>query len=85
MNSAVRITRTRSRVFWALQVRRHYTQRHTNYKPYKCKQCDYSSSDSGALKRHLRQHTGECPAVCTFPGCSYRSRDFSNLKTHVRT
>ena len=23
--------------------------------------------------------------MCTFPGCTYRSRDFSNLKTHVRT
>ena len=93
----------------SLQVKRHYTQRHTNHKPYKCNQCDYASSDSGALKRHLRQHTGDCecthapqrllatlrsngcdalfpgPAVCTFPGCTYRSRDFSNLKTHVRT
>ena len=53
----------------SLQVKRHYTQRHTNHKPYKCNQCDYASSDSGALKRHLRQHTGECECRTPLNAC----------------
>ena len=47
--------------------------------------CPYTSSDSGAVKRHERKHTGERPAKCDFPGCSFAARDYSNLKRHMLT
>ena len=47
--------------------------------------CPYTSSDSGAVKRHERKHTGERPAKCDYPGCSFAARDYSNLKRHMLT
>ena len=63
---------------------RHMRNTHTLERPHKCPECDYASGDPGAVKRHMRQHTGECPAVCTFPGCAYAAKDYSNLGRHIR-
>ena len=30
---------------------------HTGEKPFACKQCDYSCSTSGSLKRHMKRHS----------------------------
>ena len=57
---------------------------HAKERPYKCDMCAYTSSESGAVKRHRRQHTCEALAICDFPGCSYTATDFSNLTRHKR-
>ena len=42
-------------------------------KPYRCQApgCGYASSDSGALRRHERIHTGAKPAKCDYRGCGF--------------
>jgi KRAB domain-containing zinc finger protein len=64
---------------------RHTRNTHTKERPYTCDSCDYASADSGAIKRHARQHSNERPAVCTYAGCTYTATDFSNLSRHLRT
>jgi hypothetical protein len=65
-------------------LERHVRSSHTKERPYSCGTCSYTSADAGAVKRHARQHTGEAPAICNFPGCDYKAMDFSNLGRHLR-
>ena len=51
-------------------------------KPYSCTLCEYSSSRSDALKRHMRVHTSEKPYGC--PQCDYSCTQSSTLKVHMR-
>ena len=52
-------------------------------KTNKCHQCDFASSQSGTLKRHLKTHTGEKSNKCN--QCDYASSQPSNLKIHFKT
>ncbi|XP_072911882.1 uncharacterized protein [Hemitrygon akajei] len=52
-------------------------------KPYKCTYCNYVSSLSGNLQRHLRIHLGEKPFKCD--QCEYASHQSGNLKRHLLT
>jgi hypothetical protein len=65
-------------------LERHVRNSHTMQRPYTCGTCSYISADASAVKRHERQHTGESPAICNFPGCDYKAMDFSNLGRHLR-
>jgi hypothetical protein len=65
-------------------LERHVRNSHTMQRPYACGACAYISADASAVKRHERQHTGESPAICKFPGCDYKAMDFSNLGRHLR-
>ena len=42
-------------------------------KKHKCTHlgCNYATTQSGNLKRHMLSHTGEKPHACTHPGCNY--------------
>ena len=50
-------------------------------KPFKCKQCNYSSTNSGNLKAHMFVHTGEKPLKCK--QCDYSCYDSGMLKKHT--
>ena len=51
-----------------------------NSKTYKCNLCDYSTTQSGTLKRHKLIHTGEKPHKCDL--CDYSTTTSQNLQKH---
>ena len=66
--------RTTARTDWASQLNFiRTTSLRAGVKPYKCQEpgCEYASSDSGALRRHQRIHTGDKPAKCDWQGCNF--------------
>ena len=52
-------------------------------KPDKCNQCDFSSSRTGNLKRHLKTHSGERSNKCS--QCDYKSSRADVLRVHLKT
>ena len=52
-------------------------------KSNKCNQCDYSSSQAGNLRAHLRTHSGEKSNKCN--QCNYTSFRAGDLRTHLKT
>lgn len=55
---------------------------HTDYKPYKCSNCEKCFNRSADLMVHERVHTGERPYVCKI--CGKRFRQMSGFSGHVR-
>lgn len=60
---------------------RFYTYNST--KPYSCKYCKMSFSDSNKLLIHIRRHTGEKPYECSICGKSFI--DLFSCRVHIRT
>ncbi|KAH6921488.1 hypothetical protein HPB50_001462 [Hyalomma asiaticum] len=50
---------------------------------HSCRQCTYTTTDKGRMKRHLYIHTGERPFRCHL--CPAAFTQGSNLKFHIRT
>ena len=54
---------------------------HSGEKPYKCTQCDYASTQAGALNRHIKTHSLLKPKQCKW--CDYSTIQWSNLAQHL--
>ena len=52
-------------------------------KPFACELCDFRASQAGALRTHMRTHTGERPFACEL--CDYRASEAGHLRGHMRT
>ena len=50
----------------------------------RCQICTYRAKDASQLTVHLRTHTGDCPFICSFEGCSSSFKTKSDLKRHLR-
>lgn len=53
---------------------------HEKRKPFACNYCSYKSATNGALKLHLRLHTGQKPFSCE--QCDYTTGDHNSLRRH---
>lgn len=62
------------------QMRVHMDGVHNKIKPFLCNYCGYKGASKGALKMHIRQHTGEKPFSCNF--CNYATADHNSLRRH---
>lgn len=60
----------------------HITIKHTRIKSYVCKLCGESFLYSNQLTDHRRQHTGELPFECNWPGCEMKFIHKSKLDYH---
>ena len=52
-------------------------------KSNKCNQCDYASSHTGHLRRHLKTHSGEKSNKCNL--CDSASSQAGHLRTPLKT
>ena len=52
-------------------------------KSNKCNQCDYASSETGDLRRHLKTHSGEKSNKCN--QCDYATSHAGTLRRHLKT
>ena len=50
---------------------------HKEERPFKCDDCDYSSSQKSNLRKHIMTHTGEKPFKCD--DCGYSSSNKGKL------
>uniref|UniRef100_A0A1A7Z1R9 Zinc finger protein 507 n=1 Tax=Iconisemion striatum TaxID=60296 RepID=A0A1A7Z1R9_9TELE len=50
-------------------------------RPYRCRLCDYSSSNKGYIKQHLRVHKHRVPYQC--PICEHKASDSKDLEEHM--
>ena len=65
------------------RMKAHFVAKHSGEKPYKCKLCDFSFTEPGNLRNHLRIHSGEKPQGCTL--CSFVCITKSHLKYHMKS
>lgn len=50
-------------------------------RPYRCRLCQYSSSNKGYIKQHLRVHRQRVPYQC--PICEHKASDSKDLENHM--
>lgn len=51
-----------------------------------CDKCDKMYKYMGNLQRHKKYECGQAPKfVCTYDGCSYKTKHKANLKLHVHS
>ncbi|XP_075546584.1 uncharacterized protein LOC142579852 [Dermacentor variabilis] len=63
---------------WRMRLRNHDAER-----PYKCRMCPRSFTQSSHLKRHHLSHTGQLPFKCSFCGKRFARSD--NCRTHEKS
>ena len=56
---------------------------HSEEKPLKCTQCNFSCNDPSYLKRHIEEHTGQELHHCN--QCEFEATHFSSLNRHKKT
>ncbi|XP_030370938.1 transcription factor Ouib [Scaptodrosophila lebanonensis] len=61
----------------------HERNRHTNYKPFKCSECDKAFAVSGKLKAHMLRHTGVRAFHCEVCSMSFMRK--THLVAHFRS
>lgn len=61
-------------------LRIHMDMVHKKKRPYLCLQCGHSAASKGALRVHIRSHTGEKPFKCE--ECEYSTSDHNSLRRH---
>ncbi|KYN07528.1 Ras-responsive element-binding protein 1 [Cyphomyrmex costatus] len=74
-----------SSVFPNLRALKGHNRAHMNVEPgmsYPCNMCPYSSTDKGALMKHLRSHNGDRPFECSL--CNYAFTTKANCERHVK-
>ncbi|KYM89288.1 Ras-responsive element-binding protein 1 [Atta colombica] len=72
-------------VFPNLRALKGHNRAHMNVEPgmsYPCNMCPYSSTDKGALMKHLRSHNGDRPFECSL--CNYAFTTKANCERHVK-
>ena len=81
------MTRTSHEHFWRCWPHDLRDIRADRTRKFKCQWvgCNYESTGSGHMKRHMRTHTGERPYVCTWPGCAYSASQSGHLVQHMRS
>ena len=62
-------------------------RRHTGQKPYKCNQCEVSSTDSSDLQKHKRTHSGNGGCNLQVAGCRLQvnNNDNNNITAGITT
>ncbi|XP_012535869.1 ras-responsive element-binding protein 1 isoform X2 [Monomorium pharaonis] len=72
-------------VFPNLRALKGHNRAHMNVEPgmaYPCNMCPYTSTDKGALMKHLRSHNGDRPFECSL--CNYAFTTKANCERHVK-
>ena len=54
---------------------------HSGEKPFNSKQCEFSGTQAGNLKRHMLVHIGETPLKCK--QCDNLCAESSHIKNHT--
>jgi len=72
------------KTFATNQAKDNHERTHTGERPYRCAQCDYSTTTHTQLQTHIAaKHEGKKPHKCRF--CDFSCADSSNLSKHERT
>ncbi|EFN65181.1 RAS-responsive element-binding protein 1, partial [Camponotus floridanus] len=72
-------------VFPNLRALKGHNRAHMNVEPgmpYPCNMCPFTSTDKGALLKHLRSHNGDRPFECSL--CNYAFTTKANCERHVK-
>lgn len=72
-------------VFPNLRALKGHNRAHMNIEPgmsYPCNMCPYTSTDKGAVMKHLRSHNGDRPFECSL--CNYAFTTKANCERHVK-
>ena len=67
------------RVFMSLSQARTHALIHTDYRPYRCFKCPYTTNTKGNLYSHMRRHTGQMYAC---DHCPFRTHNKGHLIEH---
>ena len=62
---------------------KHVNEKIKVIKSNKCNQCDFAASRAGALRSHMKTHSGEKSNKCN--QCDYASSQAGDLRRHLKT